>query len=1031
MRRSQGKRDRSAGGPGGRLPFALRKPRALLAAAAVAIVVLAAIGQGVEDELRPTSLSVPGTDSGRAGALVHRYFGDTAPFAILLQGPPAELDRQGPALIRKLRADPAVSTVSPWDKGSVRNLRPGPRKALILVDFHTSTADAVKHTVPYLDSTLEEQIEPPVTAAESGYASLSRAIIDESVHSTDMAELIAIPFLLLVLLLVFRSPIAAAIPLAFGAIAVVTSRGVLAIAGHWIAIDGFALTVCSMMGLALGVDYALLMVSRFREELGAGAEPLEAARMTRRTAGRTTAFAGSTLFLAMLVTLFVMPGNLLLSMAGTAIVVTAISVLVAALVGPALLVVAGHSVNRWRIGGNGGGEGVMTLVRGALSRPLLAAILIGLVVLVLAAPVLALKTGPPSAQQLPSSNRARKEAELIANAIGPGWEAPFVLVAVSSKGPITEPASLAALTRWQHRIAADPGVQAVIGPAQIRKQVRPLQKTGNDLLAGRGEADPEQLTTLGNKLGTAAKGVRQLRSGISKASYGAGLLASGTGQAGNGAEQLEGGISKLASGASKAVGALGRLAAGSGKLAEGQRTAEVGAYSVQSGSETLLNTVKGNGLERARGLRAELKQKAAADPGLVPQLREAERLVETMAIARNEAQRLNGQATRLHDGQEKLVGGTAKLHKGAEQLAGATGQLPGALGRLEGGASQLADGLGQLRGGADTLEEKLAEGFHRSDPLQTELHRGHVEVSVSAAKVNRKVDRLRRNSPGIFNSGYFVLSSLDGTPARERKRVSGIVDLENGQAAQMIVIPRYTFNTAGSTALNERLKRDASGLAAATGATTGVTGAAAELIDYTDVISERIPVMIAVITIATFLILVVILRALLLAAIAVTLNLVTVAVAFGVLTLLFDVPEGWPLGGHTYVDAIGAAGIFGIVFGLSIDYAVFLLMRMRERYENNSSNEEAIVFGLEKTARVITGAAAIMMAVFVAFAGADIATVSQLGTGLTVAVLLDATVVRIVLLPALMLLLGDRVWWLPRPLEKILPEIDLHGSRAG
>ena len=144
--------------------------------------------------------------------------------------------------------------------------------------------------------------------------------------------------------------------------------------------------------------------------------------------------------------------------------------------------------------------------------------------------------------------------------------------------------------------------------------------------------------------------------------------------------------------------------------------------------------------------------------------------------------------------------------------------------------------------------------------------------------------------------------------------------------------------------------------------------------------------MIAVITLATFLILVVILRALLLAAIAVALNLVTVAVAFGVLTLLFDVPEGWPLGGHTYVDAIGAAGIFGIIFGLSIDYAVFLLMRMREHYENNSSNEEAIVFGLEKTARVITGAAAIMMAVFVAFAGADIATVSQLGTGLTVAV---------------------------------------------
>jgi len=997
----------------------------------VAIVALGIVGRGVEDQLRPTSLSVPGTDSGRAGDLVHRYFGDSAPFAILLQGPARELNRQGPALIRKLRGDSKVTTVSPWDKGSVGNLRPSPRKALILVDFHTSADEAVKTTVPYLDRTLEEQITPPVSAAETGYASLSRALIDEAVHSTDRAELIAIPFLLLVLLLVFRSPIAAAIPLAFGGIAVITSRGVLAIAAHWIAIDGFALTVCSMMGLALGVDYALLMVSRFREELDAGSSPAEAARMTRRTAGRTTAFAGSTLFLAMLVTLFVMPGNLLLSLAGTAIVVTAISVLVAALIGPALLVLTGHNVNRWRIGGNGGGEGVMALVRGALSRPLLAAILIGVVVLLLAAPVLALKTGPPSAQQLPTSNQARKEAELIAGAIGPGWEAPFVLVAVSDKGPITGRKSLAALTRWQHRIAADPGVQAVIGPAQIRKQVKPLQKTGNDLLAGRGEADPEQLTTLGRKLGVAANGVRKLRSGISKASYGAGLLASGTGQAGEGAEQLEGGISKLGSGVGQAVGALDRLAEGSGKLAEGQRTAEVGAYSVQRGSESVFNTVNDRGLETARSLRAELKKKAAADPSLQPQLREAEHLVEAMAIARNEAQRLNGEAERLHDGQKRLVGGTDKLHKGAQKLADATGRLPGALGKLEGGASQLVGGLGQLRGGADTLEAKLSEGFQRSHPLQTNLRRGHVEVSVSAKKVNRKVDRLRRNSPGIFDSGYFVLSSLDGAPPAERKRVGGVVDLENGQAAQMIVIPRYTFNTPGSTALYGRLKDDAGGLAATTGAATGVAGAAAEVIDFTSVISEGVPLLVAVITLATFLIMVVILRAILLAAIAVTLNLVTVAVAFGVLTLLFNVPEGWPLGGHTYVDAIGAVGIFGIVFGLSIDYAVFLLMRMREHHENNASNEEAIAFGLEKTARVITGAAAIMLAVFVAFAGADIATVSQLGTGLAVAVLLDATVVRIVLLPALMLLLGDRVWWLPRPLEKILPQIDLHGSRAG
>jgi putative drug exporter of the RND superfamily len=1014
------------------MPFSLRHPRATLAVSFVAIVVLAVLARGVAEKLQPSSLSVPGTESARGNDLLDEHFGDTAPFAILLRGPAAQLDVQGPRLIRALRADPAVSTLSPWDRGSVDRLRPTPGKALIFADFHVDPETAVEDTVPHLDRTLEQQIAPPIRATQTGLATLSRAVQEESIHSTERAELIAIPFLLLVLLLVFRSPVAAAIPLAFGAVTVNASRGILSIVANWISIDAFALTVCAMMGLALGVDYALLMVSRFREELAAGASPLEAARMTRRTAGRTTAFAGSTLLLAMLVTLAVMPGKLLLSLAGTAIVVTGISVVVAALVGPALLVLVGHNIDRWRLGGARDGTRVMAMVGAALSRPRLAVVLIGLLVLLLAAPVLALKTGPPSAKQLPTSNVVRQDAELIARSVGPGWDAPFVLVTAVDQGQITDERRLAALSRWQRLIAGDPGVQAVIGPGQIKKRVEPLQEGGKELLAGEGEGDPERFQRLGTRLGGAAKGVEQLRSGLEKASYGAGLLATGSGRAGSGAEQIEGGLARAAAGAQQAVGALDRLAAGSGKLAEGQRQAQLGALSVEGNAGELLSRVRDRALEQARSLRADLKQRAASDPSLAEQVREAERLVESLAIARNDAQRVQGLSSRLRKGQARLADGGAKLHRGAERLAKAAGGLPKGLQRLRGGTSRLVDGLEQLEGGADTLEQRLAEGFQRSQPLQSGLRRASVRVSVSADRFDRRVERLRRSSPGIFDSGYFVLSALQGAPDDERKRVGQIVDLEEGgQAAQIVVIPRYTFNTPGSIALNDRLKDDADRLAVAAEATTGVTGGAAELIDYTDTISERIPIMIGVIAFATFLILVVVLRAIPVAAIAVALNLVTVAVAFGVLTLLFEVPEGWPLGGRSYVDAIGAAGIFGIVFGLSIDYAVFLLMRMREHYENGASNAESIAFGLDRTARVITGAAAIMTAVFVAFAAAPIATVSQLGIGLTVAVLLDATVIRIVLLPALMLLLGDRVWWLPRSLERILPKIDLHGARAG
>ena len=251
---------------------------------------------------------------------------------------------------------------------------------------------------------------------------------------------------------------------------------------------------------------------------------------------------------------------------------------------------------------------------------------------------------------------------------------------------------------------------------------------------------------------------------------------------------------------------------------------------------------------------------------------------------------------------------------------------------------------------------------------------------------------------------------------------------QGGQGAAITVISKYTFNTDGSTDLNHRLKEDAAGLAEDADVEAGVAGGAAQLTDYDEITRERIPLVVIAITLVTLLMMIIIVRAPLLAALAVLLNLATVGVAFGIIVLLFDVPHGYPGGGHTYVDAIGAVAMFGVVFGLSIDYAVFLLMRMKESYDTDGDNSAAISVGLEKTARVITGAAAIMMAVFIAFAAAPIATVSQLGIGLTVAVLLDATVIRIVLLPALMLLLGDRVWHVPPWLDRILPELDVEGD---
>jgi len=1029
------------------MPLSLRRPRSVLVIALALIVALGWVGRDVESKLNPTSLDVPGTDANRANKMLEQYFGDSAPFAILLQGPPREIEEQGPALVHALRAsDPKVTTVSPWDKGKVGNLRPAPNKALILADFHVTVNDAVRYTVDELNEILDEKVDPPVEATQTGFATLSRAIQDESIHATHRSELIALPILLLVLLLVFRSPVAAIIPLSFGAITVITSRGVLSLLSSAISIDGFALTVSTMMGLALGVDYALLMVSRYREELALGAEAYEGAAITRRTAGRTTVFAGSTLFLAMVVSVPILPGALLVSLAGTLMVVVILSVSVATVVAPALLALLGPNLNRWQIGRGQATDrtAVMTFVDAALRRPVFATLVIGGIVLVLAVPAFGLKTGPPSTEQLPKDNDVREDFDVVQEAIGPGYEAPFVVVAATENGTMTERARLDELARWQRRIANDPAVQAVIGPEQVAERTEPLKNTGNELRTSNEKGgDLYELNRLGPGLARAANGVSQIRNGLARAAAGAGLLGEGSGNAEEGALQIADGLGQAIEGGGRAVRGIARLDDGSGQLAEGSRAlaegqeeAELGASNLKEKTEGMLRNVRRSSLRKARDLRAELNALAAGNPELEKAKEKALELVGFVATNRNEARSLRGEAIELLGGEKRLVAGANNISEGAGRLNEGTTKLeqestalPTGLEELQDGTFRLANGIDRLQGGSETLQSNLSEGFHRTYPLQAGLRRASVKVTKGAGSMSKRVDQINEESPGLFDSGYFVLSAIDGAPTADREQAGEVISLRNGgQGAAITVISKYTFNTDGSTDLDHRLKDDAEGLAEDANVEAGVAGGAAQLTDYDEITRERIPLVVIAITLVTLLMMIIIVRAPLLATLAVVLNLATVGVAFGVIVLLFNVPHGYPGGGHTYVDAIGAVAMFGVVFGLSIDYAVFLLMRMKESYDQNGDNTAAISVGLEKTARVITGAAAIMMAVFIAFAAAPIATVSQLGIGLTVAVLLDATVIRIVLLPALMLLLGDRVWYVPPWLDRILPRIDVEGE---
>jgi RND superfamily putative drug exporter len=191
-----------------------------------------------------------------------------------------------------------------------------------------------------------------------------------------------------------------------------------------------------------------------------------------------------------------------------------------------------------------------------------------------------------------------------------------------------------------------------------------------------------------------------------------------------------------------------------------------------------------------------------------------------------------------------------------------------------------------------------------------------------------------------------------------------------------------------------------------------------------------LPILIGAVLILSFLLLMVVFRSILVPLKAVIMNLLSIGAAYGVIVAVFQWGWGKTLFGVEKTGPIEPwvpMMLYAIVFGLSMDYEVFLLSRMREEFVRTRDNATAVADGLAATARVITAAALIMVCVFSAFVLGDDRNLKLFGLGLAAAVLVDATIVRMVLVPATMELLGDRNWWIPKWLDRILPRLDVEG----
>ena len=318
----------------------------------------------------------------------------------------------------------------------------------------------------------------------------------------------------------------------------------------------------------------------------------------------------------------------------------------------------------------------------------------------------------------------------------------------------------------------------------------------------------------------------------------------------------------------------------------------------------------------------------------------------------------------------------------------------------------------QTRQAYDLMAEGFGDGFN--GPLLVTVVRDDAQSTAQAAESIAELEQALASTGGVAA----VAPAMADDPT-------------DPQAWLLTVIPTTSPQDEATNQLVVDLRESVIPAAVgASGLDVSITGLVATNIDITDYLADRTPLFFGGVLTLSFLLLMMVFRSILVPAKAVLMNVLSIAAAYGAVVAVFQ----WGWGGSILgidggpVNPFIPMMLFAIVFGLSMDYEVFMLSRIREEYDRTGDAVTSVADGLANTARVITAAAAIMVVVFGSFMFEDLREVKLMGMGLALAVFLDATLVRMLLVPATMELLGARNWWIPSWLDRLLPELRVEGT---
>jgi putative drug exporter of the RND superfamily len=331
--------------------------------------------------------------------------------------------------------------------------------------------------------------------------------------------------------------------------------------------------------------------------------------------------------------------------------------------------------------------------------------------------------------------------------------------------------------------------------------------------------------------------------------------------------------------------------------------------------------------------------------------------------------------------------------------------------------------------------------------FQLELGQNDLSALPKSTTARQNYDMLDKGfGPGV--NGPLLITSRFQSP-QEAKKVLPVLEKAVSEAGDVAAVSEPSLDKAGTVAVFTAISKSAPWADETvtlvedlrdttipralhgTGATAYVGGQTAGYIDLATQISDKLPMMIAIVVGLSFIVLLLAFRSLLVPIKAAAMNLLSVAAAYGVVTAVFQLGWGSSLIGLDHsipIVSFVPLLMFAILFGLSMDYEVFLMTQMREHYREHEDEREAVIEGLANTGRVITSAAAIMVCVFTSFVLNGNPIVKEFGVGLAVAIAIDSTIVRCLLVPAVMVMLGKWAWWMPRWLERFTPHISIEGE---